>query len=74
MNKNISDNKHEFNVRRVSELNDTILKLEEELKVTTGFFNSLKLRSELRRLYKQINVHGSEVLEYEYSRQLNSIH
>lgn len=73
MYKNISDNKHEFNVRRVSELNDTILKLEEELKVTTGFFNSLKLRSELKRLYRQINAHGNEVLEYEYSK-LNSIH
>lgn len=65
MTKTISVNKHEFNVRKVDEINERILKKEEQLKETTNFFTILKKRRELRKLYKQIRVHGEEVLEFE---------
>lgn len=68
----ISINKHEFNVRRVSELNEVILAKEEELRNTKGFINTMKVKLELRKLYKQITVHGSEVMAFETSK-LNSI-
>lgn len=70
-NKFISTNKNEFNTRRVEELDILILEKEKELKEISGFLNSLKIRLELRKLYKEINTHGSEVLEYEYINSLN---
>lgn len=70
-NKFISTNKNEFNARRVEELDILILEKEKELKEISGFLNSLKIRLELRKLYKEINTHGSEVLEYEYINSLN---
>lgn len=65
MTKGITINKHEFNVRRVDELNLDILAKEEELTNTVGFFNVLKVKLELRKLYKMINNHGTEVLQFE---------
>ncbi len=65
MPKNISINKHEYNQRRVIELNKEILKLENKLKETKGFINILKLKLKLKKLYKTINIHGEETLEYE---------
>lgn len=62
----ISANKNEYNVRKVEELNDLILEKEKELVNTKGFINTLKLKIEIKKLYKQINTHGSEVMQYEY--------
>lgn len=71
MTKGITINKHEFNVRRVDELNLDILAKEQELLETEGFYNTLKVKLELRKLYKQINNHGSEVLLFEQGKQFN---
>jgi len=67
----ISQNKHEYNVRRMDELISKINKKEKELKSTEGFFKTFKLKSEIRRLYRVLRSHGNEVLEYEY---INSKH
>lgn len=71
MIKSISDNKHEFNVRRVEEINEAILEKEAELKNIEGFVKTIKVKLELRRLYKQINIHGTEVLRYEHDKANN---
>ncbi|HHT55591.1 MAG TPA: hypothetical protein GX012_03415 [Acholeplasma sp.] len=63
----ISQNKHEYNVRRMDELISKLNKKEKELKTVTGFFNTLKLKLEIRKLYKVLETHGSEVLDYEYN-------
>ncbi len=68
--KNISINKHEYNERRVIELNKEILNLENKLKDTKGFINVLKLRLRLRKLYKTIHIHGEETLEFEKQNYL----
>ena len=65
MNKTISINKHEYNQRMVVELNEEILKLENELKETKGFTKVLKRKLKLRKLYKMINIHGQETLKFE---------
>lgn len=69
----ISQNKHEFNMRRVEELNIQILNKEKELRNSEGFLAKFKLRNEIKKLYKSLNNHGNEVLEFEY-RQLNSLY
>ncbi len=68
---NISINKHEYNVRRVTEINSLILTKEEELKNTTGLINIFKVKRELKKLYKDIAIHGREVLEYENKQTLS---
>lgn len=72
VNKYITMNKHEFNVRRVEELNSDILAKEKELETVKGFFNTLRVKSQLSRLYRLINIHGSEVLEFEYRQATNN--
>lgn len=73
LQKYISQNKHEFNVRRVDELNKEILAKESELKNTKGFLAKFKLRIEIKNLYRTLNDHGNEVLAFEY-RQNNSLY
>lgn len=70
----ISQNKHEYNVRRMDEINEQIKEKELELKNASGFFHTFVLKSELRKLYKDLNAHGTEVLEYEYFNSNNDIH
>lgn len=67
MTNTISVNKHEYNQRRVLELNKEILKKESELKNTKGFINKIKIKLELRKLFKEINIHGEETLQFETS-------
>lgn len=62
---NISINKHNYNIRRVNELNQEIIKKEKELVNTKGFFNTLEIKAEIRELYKKLNAHGQEVIDYE---------
>lgn len=71
--RHISQNKHEFNVRRMDELNEVIKEKELELKKANGFFQTLVIKAELRKLYKQLNNHGTEVLEFEYYNANNDI-
>lgn len=62
---NISINKYEYNLRKIDEINEKIIKLEKELNEVKGFNKTLTLKTELRELYKQLNIHGSEALEFE---------
>lgn len=71
MFKNITDSKYEYNVRMVEELSSTIVDKEKELENTKGFLNSFKAKSELRKLYRLINSHGKEILDYEYLKANN---
>lgn len=68
MLKHISENKNEFNVRRVAELDELLLEKERQLSNTTGFLNTFKLKSEIKKLYKLIVMYGNEVIEYEYNK------
>ncbi|VEU80996.1 hypothetical protein [Haploplasma axanthum] len=68
MYRHISDNKNEYNVRRVDELNEVLLEKERELNDTKGFFNVLKLKLEIKKIYKEISKYGSEVMEYENNK------
>ncbi len=74
MGKHISINKHEYNLRKVEELNNEIALKEETLKDTTGFINVLKLKHEIKKLYKQLDIHGTEVLAYEYKESQEHLH
>jgi len=69
----ITASKHEFNVRRVDELIAVIDEKEKELEMTEGFLKTFKLKSEIRRLYRILRNHGSEVLEYEYRNSQQNI-
>jgi len=64
----ISTNKHEYNIRRVDELSGRILMKEKELDNASGLLEVIKIKLQLRKLNKQINVHGSEVLHYEQTK------
>lgn len=68
MFKHISENKYEFNVRRVAELDRLLLEKERQLSNTTGLLNTFKLKSEIKKLYKLIVMYGNEVIEYEYNK------
>ncbi len=68
---NISINKHEYNVRRVEELDSLIIAKEKELRKTSGLINIIKAKIELKKLYKDISVHGKEVLEFENKQTLS---
>lgn len=70
----ISQNKHEYNVRRIEELNKMIKEKESELKKADGFFQTFLIKHDLRKLHKQLNIHGTEVLEFEYSKFANNNH
>lgn len=74
LSRHISQNKHEYNVRRVKELNEIIKEKELELKQADGFFQTVIIKHDLRKLHKQLNIHGTEVLEFEYSRSINNNH
>ncbi|MCR1808968.1 hypothetical protein [Haploplasma modicum] len=65
MIKHISDNKHEFNLRRVEELSKEMTEKENELKSTKGFFNVRKIKKELKKINAQIEVHAEEISEFE---------
>lgn len=65
MIKHISDNKHEFNLRRVEELSKEMTEKENELKSTKGFFNVRKIKKELKKINAQIEVHAKEISEFE---------
>lgn len=68
LNRYISTNKYEFNVRRIEELDKKILAKEAKLQKVNGFFNTIKVKQELKKLYKQIQAFGSEAIEYEQRR------
>lgn len=68
----ISTNKNEYNVRRVSELTNRLQFKKEELSNAKGFFKRLKLKAEVNRLNKLIDIHGKEVLQYEYNKTKES--
>lgn len=68
----ISQNKHEYNVRRINELNEVIREKELQLKKANGFFQTFLIKHDLRKLHKQLNIHGTEVLEFEYLRSINN--
>ena len=68
----ISTNKNEYNVRRVLELTNRLQVKEEQLSIAEGFFKRLKLKTEINRLNKLIDIHGKEVLQYEYNKTKES--
>lgn len=72
--RHISQNKHEYNVRRMDEINEVIKEKELELENAEGFFQTFVIKLELRKLYKELNNHGTEVLEYEYLNANQDIH
>lgn len=63
--KHVSDNKHEFNLRRVDELSLELTKLENELEKTKGFFNRFKVSRQIKKLNREINAHAAEIVIYE---------
>lgn len=69
MYKYISPNKHQYNVRMVDELNKVIREKEEELKEAKNFIETFRLKLKLRKLYKKLTVHGTEVMEYELYKE-----
>lgn len=64
----ISDNKHEFNVRRVEELSKELNEYEEKLKTANGFFNKLKIRKAIKKIEKQLKDHNDEIFLYEQTK------
>lgn len=72
MNKHISDNKHEFNLRRVDELASELTLLEKDLENTNGFFNRLKVKKKIKKVNKQIDTHANEISFYEQQKLINN--
>jgi len=64
----ISDNKHEFNVRRVNELEKELKEFEEKLENATGFFNRLKIKRAIKKINKQLKIHNDEIFLYEQAK------
>lgn len=71
MIRTVTVNRYEFSVRKVDELNEAILLKEQELKSTKGFLNTYLVKLELKKLYKQINLHGEDVIQYEITNAHN---
>lgn len=67
----ISDNRYEWSVRRVDEINKEIKERTSQLKNIKGFWARVKTRLHIRKLNKQLFMHGEEVLQYEYNRSHN---
>ena len=68
----ISENRYEWGKRRVVELQEEIKNQKEVVNNTEGFFSNLKETRKLRKLFKEQNLHGNEVLEYERQKLLQS--
>lgn len=64
----ISENKHEFNVRRVNELSKELDEFEKKLSSTNGFFNRLKIKRTIRKLNKQLKTHNEEIFLFEQAK------
>lgn len=63
--KKVSDNKYEFNLRKVEEYEEQLSKLEEELKTVKGFFNKLKLKKTIIKVNKELESLNDEIFIYE---------
>lgn len=64
----ISDNKHEFNLRRVEELTLELENMENKLKEEKNFFKKFKIRRIIRKIKKQLKTHNDEIILYEQSK------
>ena len=65
---NISPSRHEWNERRVVELQDEIKDQKDNVKKADGFLNKWKEKRILTKMIRQQNKHGQEVLEYEIQK------
>lgn len=61
----ITDSKHEWNTRRIVELQEEIRDAEKQLEITEGFWARRKASRKINKLNKQLIKHGEEVLAYE---------
>lgn len=64
----ISDNKHEFNVRRVNELEKELQEFEKKFKNANGFFNKMKIKRAIKKIQKQLKIHNDEIFLYEQTK------
>lgn len=64
----ISVNKHEYNVRKMEELDKEILEKKKEMLNAKGFLKTYKLRRELNVLFRKLTKHGTETLIFERQR------
>lgn len=67
----ISDNRHEWNVRRVEEMQTEIEDQKKVVSEAEGFFNKMREKRVLRKLIKRQRKHGEEVFQYETNRNRN---
>lgn len=68
----ITDNKYEWSIRRLDELEREILYYQDKLQKTQKFFSKMKYKRKIKKLIKEKYRHGNVILEYENQKALQN--